>query len=256
MSNRIVLAFLLLTGAIFTFDGTQNGSSLRAVAQEKSSPGTRPTALTGCSFIDPLDNCIQTRFTQSNRGFGVERVSKPLHAPISSLRYLHPDHVVGLFVPENDQEREAITEIEQSGLKMALYLASRRVLGTMPDEYQDQKRLLFHALLRGPVALTRNSQEIDWPEELSLRKEAQKAMQDFNGDKTTSHYEFSAGDKNFIARPVRAQESCLQCHTPQTYQSNISNNDGVARQLSVGDPIGVLLYAYTTSAKSKNIKIP
>jgi len=256
MSNRIALAFLLLTGAIFTFNGTQNGSSLRAIAQEKSSPATRPTALLGCSFIDPLDNCIQTRFAQTNRGFGVERVSKPLHAPISSLGYLHPHHMVGLFVPENDQEREAIREIEQSGLKMALYLASRRVLGTKEDVLQDQKRLLFHAPLRGPVALTRNSQNTDWPEDLSLWKEAQKAMEDFDRDKVTSHYELSAGDKNFIARPVRAQESCLRCHTPQTYQSIVSNNDGVAHQFSVGDPIGVLLYAYITSPKSKNIKNP
>lgn len=255
MIKRIVVAFLVLTGAMFTLDGTQNVSSFRTVAQEKLSPATRPTALLGCSFIDPLDNCIQTRFAQTNRGFGTERVSKPLHAPISSLGYVYPHDWVGLFVPENDQEREAIAEIERSGLKMALYIASRRVFGTMPDVNPDQKPFIYHAPLRGPVALTRNSRKIEWPEDLSLWKDAQKAMEDFDSDKATSHNEFSVGDKNFIARPVRAQESCLKCHTPQTYRG-IGSNEKVTRQLSVGDPIGVLLYAYTTSAKSNNIKNP
>jgi len=254
MSNRIVLAFLLLTGAIFTFDGTQNGSSLRAIAQEKSSPATRPTALIGCSFIDPLDDCIQTRFAQTNRGFGADRVSQSLPPLFSGPGHEHPRE--GMFVPENNREGESIAEIERSGLIMALYIVSRKVLGNTPDESQNQLRFLFHEPFRGPIALTRNSQKTDWPENMSLWKQAKKAMQDFDSNKSAFHYEFSVEGKDFVARPVRARESCLQCHTPQVYQGNISNNDGVARQLSVGDPIGVLLYAYTTSAKSKNIKIP
>jgi len=256
MSKRIVVAFLLLAGTMFTFEGIQNGESLQAAAQEKSSLATRPQVLLGCSSFDPLDDCIQTRFAQTNRGFGVERVFKPLHAPISSLGYIHPRHVIGLFVPENNREKEAIAEIEQSGLKMALYLASRRVLGTMPDEDEDKTRFLFHAPIRGPVALTRNSQKIDWPEDLSLWNQAQKAMLDFDSKKSTPQYEFSVGDKDFIARPVRAQESCLKCHTPQAYRGIGSNNNDVIRQLSVGDPIGVLLYAYTASAKLNNINNP
>ena len=255
MNKRIALAFLLLLGAMFTFDGRDNGSSLRAIAQEKSLPATRPSITLGCSFIDPLDICIQTRFAQTNRGFGVERVSVPLHATISSMKYVFQDHSILQFAPENDPEKAAIAEIEQSGLKMALYLASRKVLGSPPDESQEQEGFRFHAPIRGPVALTRNARKTDWPEDLSLWKQAQKVMQDFDNDKAISHFEFSVGDKDFIARPVRAQEACLRCHTPQVYRGAGSNNS-VTRQLSVGDPIGVLLYAYTKSTKSNNIKKP
>jgi hypothetical protein len=253
MSKRIIAAVLLLAGAMISIEGTKNGSPFDVAAQEKSSP--RPSVLPGCSFIDPLDNCIQTRFAQTDRGFGVERVAVPFHATISSLGYTYPHQWVGMFVPENDGEREAIAEIERSGLKMALYIASRKVFGTIPDANPDQKFSINHAPLRGPVALTRNSLKVEWPEDLSLWKGAQKAMEDFDSDKATSHNEFSVGDKNIIARPVRAQESCLKCHTPQTYRG-IGSNEKVTRQLSVGDPIGVLLYAYSTSAKSNNIKNP
>ena len=81
-------------------------------------------------------------------------------------------------------------------------------------------------------------------------------MQDFDGDKSAFQYEFSAEGKDFIARPVRAQESCLECHTPHTYLNYTLNSNGATRRLGVGDPIGVLLYAYTKSAKSNNIKKP
>ncbi len=257
MNKRIVLAFLLLAGAMISFDGTQNGTQSQAAAQEKSSLAAKPQTLIGCSFIDPLDDCIQTRFTQTNRGFGVERVLKPFHAPIPSIGYIDPQrNMIGMFLPENDREREAIAEIEQSDLKMTLYLASRRVLITEPDEAEREKRFMLHKPFRGPVGITRSAQKSDWPEALSLWKQSQKAMQDFDSNKSVSQYEFIAGDINFTARPVRAQESCLKCHTPEVYQREGSNNGAAVRQLSVGDPIGVLIYAYTRPTKSNNVKKP
>lgn len=257
MTKRIVVAFLLLAGSLFTFEGAQNGSSLRAAAQEKPSPAKRPQVLLDCSIIDPLDSYIQDRFTQRGRGFGLERVmTKGPHAPIPSVHFSSQPNTIGRFVPENNQEREAVAEIEQSNLKMVLYLASRNVLGAKPVESQNKNLLLFHAPLRGPVAITPDSQKTDWPEVLSLWKQAQEAMQDFDREKSASQREFSVGDKDFIARPVRAQESCLKCHAPLTYQSIVSNNNGAVRQLSVGDPIGVLLYAYAKSAKSNNPNSP
>jgi hypothetical protein len=183
-------------------------------------------------------------------------MTKGPHTPISSVHFLSQPNTIGMFFPENDQEREAVAEIEQSNLKMALYLASRNVLGAKPVESQNKNLLLFHAPLRGPVAITQDSQNTNWPEALSLWKQAQEAMQDFDRRKSASQREFSIGDKDFIARPVRAQESCLKCHAPQTYQSVAPNNDSVVRQLSVGDPIGVLLYAYARSVKSNNPKSP
>jgi hypothetical protein len=257
MTKRTIVAFLLLAGSLFTFEGAQTGSSLRAAAQEKPAPAKQPRVLLDCSIIDPLDGYIQDRFIQRGRGFGLERVmTKGPHTPISSVHFSSQPNTIGMFFPENDQEREAVAEIEQSNLKMVLYLASRNVLGTRPVGSQNRNLLLFHAPLRGPVAITQDSQNADWPEALSLWKQAQEAMQDFDRKKSVSEREFSVGDKDFIARPVRAQESCLKCHAPQTYQSIVPNNDGAVRQLSVGDPIGVLLYAYTKSVKSNNPNSP
>jgi len=269
MNKRIVVAFLLLFGALFTFEGTRDGLSLRAVAQEKSSPVSRPPALLGCSFIDTLDDCVQTRFAQTNRVFGLARVYVPYHEGNTRLPFYSQRNTIGLFVPENDQEKEAIAEIEQSGMKMVIYLASRFVLESGPDESQDKDRMFSHAPILGPVALTQSSQKTGWPEALSLWKQTRKAMQNFGGKESAYHYEFSVGAKDFIARPVRAQELCLKCHTPQAYKAYLKyavNSNGAllrelsvsdqVRQFSVGDPIGVLLYAYTTSAKSNNVKIP
>ena len=258
MNKRIVVAFLLLFGAMFTFEGTQDGSSMRASAQERLSLAARPSALLDCSFISPLDSYIQDRFTQRGRGFGIERIMIPgrgLHTPIPSFGSYSQPKTIGMFVPENDQEKEAVAEIERSGMKMALYLASRNILGTESDE-SENNRLALHAPLRGPVGLTQGSQKTDWPETSSLWKQARKAIQDFDADKSASQYEFSAEGKDYIARPVRAQESCLKCHIPHAYLNYTPNSNGATRQLSVGDPIGVLLYAYITSAKSNNIKKP
>ncbi|HEY7180510.1 MAG TPA: hypothetical protein VIC84_03775 [Blastocatellia bacterium] len=246
------------------FEGTQDSSSSRVSAQEKRPLAMRPSALLDCSFISPLDSYIQERFTQRGRGFGIERIMIPgrgLHTPIPSM-YGHPQpKTIGRFVPENDQEKEAVAEIEQSGLKMALYLASRNILGPEPDESQNKDgrmiiSIALHAPLRGPVAVTQGSQKTDWPEMSSLWKQARKAMHDFDGDKFASQYEFSGEGKDFIARPVRAQESCLECHNQPAYLSNTPNGAGPTRRLSVGDPIGVLLYAYTNSTKSTIVKNP
>ena len=257
MNKRIVIAFLLLFGAMFTFGGTQSSPSPRASAQEKSSLVARPSALLDCSFISPLDSRIRDRFAQMGRGFGIVRVATPgrtLHGELSNVYSVSESKSMAMFIPENAQERETVAEIEQSGLEMVLYLASRNILGTEP--YDKDRSLTLHAHLRGPVALTQSSPKTDWPEISSLWKQAREAMQGFESDKSVSHYEFSAEGKDFIARPVRAQESCLKCHTPETYLSRTPNSDGFTRRLGVGDPIGVLLYAYAKSAKFNNIKKP
>jgi hypothetical protein len=272
MNKRIVVAFLLLFGLILAFEATQDVSSPRALAQEKPPLRMRPQALLDCSFISPLDSYIQERFTQRDRGFGIERIMIPgrkQHTPMTGVfsylelklidksqlekdqallkdqRNSFPITTIGSFEPENDLEKEAVAEIEHSGMKMALYLISRKILTAEP-KMLEAPQPIHHAPLRGPVAITKSAQQADWPDKSSLWKQSLKAMQDFDVDKSATQYEFSAEGKDFIARPVRAQESCLQCHVPETY----------ARRLSAGDPIGVLLYAYTTSAKSTNIKVP
>src|SRR5262245_42138562 len=87
VNKRIVAAFLLLFGLMFTFEGTQDISSPLALAQEKAPLAIRPVALLDCSFISPLDSYIQERFTQRDRGFGMERIIIPgrkQHTPMTS----------------------------------------------------------------------------------------------------------------------------------------------------------------------------
>src|SRR5215475_6575593 len=141
VNKRIVVAFLLLFGAMFTFEGTRSGLSARAAAQEKSFPAPKPTVSPGCSSIDALDDCIQTRFTQTNRGFGRARVDVSYHERDTNLPFYSYRNTIGLFVPENDQEKEAVAEIERSGMKMVIYLASRFALESTPDESQDKDRM-------------------------------------------------------------------------------------------------------------------
>jgi hypothetical protein len=267
MSKLIVTALLLLAGAVISIEGTKNGSSSDVEAQEKIPLAVKPSTLLDCSVISPLDKSIQHRFTETNRGFGLERImirERGYHTPVS-MAFRTEAEMIGMLILENEEEKEAVAEIEESGLNMALYLASRKILAPRPDEDQLKNSPMFHFPLRGPVGITRNSGKSDWPEALSLWNEARKAMQDFESEKTATNYEFYAGGKTFIARPVRAQESCLKCHTPEKYQQYVYDNNGGAirpvtsalpRQISAGDPIGVLLYAYVSSARSNLIKKP
>jgi hypothetical protein len=153
----------------------------------KALPGMRPVALLDCSFISPLDSYIQERFTQRDRGFGIERIMIPgrkQHTPMTSgfsylelkvidksqlekdqalpkdQRNFFPITTIGGFEPENDLEKEAVAEIEHSGMKMALYLASRKILTAEP-KMMEASQLIQHAPLRGPVAITKSAQQTD-----------------------------------------------------------------------------------------------
>jgi hypothetical protein len=59
-------------------------------------------------------------------------------------------------------------------------------------------------------------------------------------------YQFSQGSWQFIARPVRASEqSCLGCHLHDTTRlMAFDAKEEKGKRLQIGDPLGVLLYAY------------
>jgi hypothetical protein len=89
------------------------------------------------------------------------------------------------------------------------------------------------------------------PAAAELWDEARRALESFaaGGDR----YGFSAGPWEVEARAVRASgESCLKCHSPDItveYQTTpggrlSTRSERKGAELKVGDPLGVLLYAY------------
>ena len=66
-----------------------------------------------------LDDCLQGRFRDVNEGFGMSRV-------------IRPGETAHRFKPENAREMNVVRDLEQANRRVVFYLASRRVLKTMP----------------------------------------------------------------------------------------------------------------------------
>jgi hypothetical protein len=190
--------------------------------------------INGCSdsVIDALDECIQKRFSKADGVFGRARVETST------------DHVRA-FSPETQEERGVISELERGGWQVGFYLAGRRVLESKPEH-----RLLDGGYrgLGGPVLIVpqiqprRVIEPTGLPDPGVLWEHAQKAILSFD---SKNQYDFSVWKWSVIARPIRAKESCLQCHNNFKYGNTVP----IARApsptpLKVGDAIGVAMYAY------------
>jgi len=165
--------------------------------------------------IAELNDTIQQRFMTIDKLFGYSRMVKP-----DSTR---PHQ----FLPENVRETEAVRTLENAKMDVVLYLAGRRVLKprTKKTEWLGPK---------GPLRIANASgQSISAPPGIDLWEDSREALLAFSAN---TSYEFPARDGwKMIARPVRAAgEQCLKCHTP----------------LRIGDPIGVVVYAYRGGSES------
>lgn len=220
--------------------------------------------IAGCSetVIDALNECIQERFSKFDMGFGFGRVAQPTRA-------------INRFVAETQSEREAISELEKGGWQVAFYLVGRRVLGLKPDITNLTNLVIIppghdSSIIDGPIAITpstifdergqardrRTGQIVTIPSDISGRKkmleqlelptrqeiwdDARMAMLEFE---KRDQYDFSFRKWSIAARPIRAKEACLKCHT----------GDGpTAPGLTppkVGDALGVAMYAYARKQK-------
>ena len=81
----------------------------------------------------------------------------------------------------------------------------------------------------------------DFAEPKRLQEGVDEAFERFNAANT---YEFSLGNWAYVARPVRALESCMKCHQDMFITSKLGNKKYAYRKRHVGDTIGVLLYAF------------
>jgi hypothetical protein len=198
-------------------------------------------------FIDALDDCIQQRFKDIDQMFGFRRITRAGDTPHR-------------FKPENAKELASVSDLNSKGIHVALYLTSRSVLGDKPDEnewVQDKPvrtgqgvtrtsvgsgRGFSRKIIKGPVLISAKDKD-DLPMPSELWEQSQKAILAFA---TKDSFEFSHGSWKIIARPVRASEqSCLKCHlSDSTRVIPLNSEDEKLKPLNIGDPLGVVLYAY------------
>jgi hypothetical protein len=254
MLKKRLVALSLMMGLLASFITLQNYSANVASAQDAKAK--QDAFISGCSssVIDALDECVQERFIKSDTRFGITRM-RPLT--------LH----VNYFLPETQNERDAIAELEKGGWQVAFYLVGRRILAPKPDMTKFKPELLSdnHPIINGPIAITapknfnkkKMIEQFNLPEPQKLWDDAQRAMSEFE---KKDQYDFTVDRWNFAARPIRARESCLKCHNNNPVakaadgsivsvgRNNLDLYALSARSetpIKVGDALGVAMYAYT-----------
>jgi hypothetical protein len=207
-----------LTAAAIVFAVTFSMTAAVSAEQTPSAAGAQEIRL-----LASLNGCIQTRFQEIDFKFGIRRVIKPGETPHR-------------FEPETVREISAVRELEDAGLRVVLYLTGRQVLRDKPPLAGLSNQMAWE-LIKGPVLITQapTGSVLPAPASMDLWDDSRRAMQSFG---QTDSREFALAGWNFVARPVRAEPMCLNCHREETAAGN---------PLKVGDPIGVVLYGYTAN---------
>ena len=211
-TQRLVTSALTVAAIFFVA-----GLSMTVAVPARQTPSTPETRL-----LSSLNSCIQARFQEIDLKFGISRVIKPGATPHR-------------FEPGTVREISAVRELEDAGLRVVLYLTGRQILREKPQPAALSADAIWE-LIKGPVLITQVApagNPSSAPAPLDLWNDSRQAMLSFA--KRESH-EFALAGWNFVARPVRAESMCLNCHREGTAAENT---------LTVGDPIGVVLYGYT-----------
>jgi hypothetical protein len=188
--------------------------------------------------LDALDREVQKRF-HNVIGFGMARIGTQRK-----------------FAPETEEEKGAVRELKREGYRVGLYLAGRAILGDVPE--QDRRAKLFFGAstagqaFSGPIFLISSDMK-GLPTAAAMWDETRRAMQSFATG--AERYGFKSGEWEVEARPVRAsEESCLKCHTAREHFAVVVVNEKGEKSVEperkedppkLGDPLGVLVYAYT-----------
>jgi len=215
----------LLLALALSFAGTLGATSLSnnkpTVATESGNP---PPDL---ALVNALDKVIQQRFLTAPN-FGIRRIG-PTPNP-------HLEH----FEPRSAEESEAVTNLQNADWKVGIYLIGRRAYEIpSPKEGNAGKRLTVYYHLNQPVPVTKNVKKRELPNPKRIKEHADAAFQRFT---STDTYGFSVGKWSYVARPLRAQETCLKCHT-DFFLTSKENKVYAYRKRRVGDPIGLVIYA-------------
>ena len=192
-------------------------------------------------LLSLLDDSVQRRFKDIDKGFGYRRIIAAGSTPHR-------------FNPENPTELKAVDELRTARMEVFLYVAGRSVLGKRPPDTEPNADSRMR--IKGPASVTPMRIDIfadyeeDLPRPSELWDQARAAMLAFHISGDT--YEFAIGKWRFSARPVRATEqSCLDCHDARVTAKVLPSLGGpdLVMNAKIGDPLGVVLYAYEHHAK-------
>ena len=163
--------------------------------------------------LDSLNRAIQERFAGIDKFFGLRRIVVLGDTPHR-------------FRPETLSEEAAVQDLRDASLKVALYIAGRRVLEREPNLSSDEPGMIDRRVIFGPIAVTAVEQIQELPHSVDLIDEARNA---FRALQRRDRYDFAMQGLKVSARAVRVTSSeCTTCHTGR----------------KPGDPLGVVLYAY------------
>lgn len=120
-TDRFVIAVLFLS-AVFGvgFTAAVNVSATQRAASDVE----RASAL-----IAAFNGCIQGRFQDIDKSFGLRRIIKPGATPHR-------------FEPESTRELDVVRALEAEGFRVVLYLTGRRVLRPKPQTARAEEDLM------------------------------------------------------------------------------------------------------------------
>ncbi|MDQ6788350.1 MAG: DUF3365 domain-containing protein [Acidobacteriota bacterium] len=212
---------IFLTGAVFWKKFLPVGV---AAPKENEKPSM--------DLIEKFDAAIQQRFL-TEPGFGISRIV-----------FINPavpnnPHLTN-FIPKDADEKTSVESFQADGWRAALYLFGRRI-EKQTNEKNGKTKFYISNRTFAPMPITKNVKAENLKPSANLIDEAANAFEAFQ---TSDKYEFDNGRWAYVAKPVRAQQSCLQCHTDYVMTSKIGEKPYKYRKRQKGDAIGVLVYGF------------
>ncbi len=205
-------------------------------AHRLRSPARRATT-------DALDRCVQERFRDDTKTFGISRM------------VVAPNHFRG-FDPETPAEAAALSRLKAEGIRMAFYLGSRQGMaldenrppaeegGFTDTDDPEGEPMNPHPPVSFPVFITDPNElaKLPWPRD--LHADARKALAAFEA--RDSSYASKLGPWTIEARPIRAsRKSCLGCHTVERKPiPGGKEGEFSEKPLKIGDTLGIAFYLF------------
>lgn len=225
-----IIYVLLAVGASYAVAPAETSTQTR---RDKFVGRDNVNPLPDAALIDDLDRVMQTRFL-TNPFFGIRRIG-PQPNP----------HFNEEFTPATAEEQRAVTNLQEGRWKVGVYLFGRRAYERAVGKGEESRKQLYieHRLNR-PVPVTENTKRRDLAGPKRLRDGVNEAFYRF---KEADSYTFASGRWTYVARPVKAIDSCLKCHTDFFLLSKSGEKPYSYRRRRAGDPVGVLVYAFARS---------
>jgi hypothetical protein len=270
--NRVKLFFIALTGFFLTCFGAAKAVS-PMVSVPASPPKDEKPTLPPNDIFEVFNRETVHRFLPSNRNlFGMSRMPRIsyqqrtvidwkgtkttiLISPIprtdydwQGRPYLDDTPRISRYKPETDGEKQAVRALEKDGWKFGIYLFGRRVdvYITRVGSDSHKESLFLRYPLNEPLSVTSHTQARHLMKPEKLIPQVNDAFDAFFAGK--ERYDFTLDNRAFVAIPVRAQTSCLNCHRGPVVTRVLGDDPKKPklqyRERRVGDTIGILVYSF------------